>query len=442
MKVHHYLFCGLGLVLSLTACKHDVDKNPQPLPVPPGVEQSGTVTEVGQPQGALVSKVIGPEGGTISTADGSAQLRIPAGALTKATDITIQPITNKNPNGLAQAFRFSPEGLTFRQAATLTFQYDEKKLSSKDVENLGIAYQRSNGIWYDVAGASVNVSKHEINVPMHHFSDWTPYELAQLEFAAIGSSNTNGTEYVPCGKSVDLYAGLLTSSPDYPKDSTEKPLKAKTGFGSNWKLFGEGQLTVDPKASGAKYTAPGQPPAQNPVQVTADLEFEGKKFKITLFCQIYVGDGTFFTLTADNNTRGSSSFSCARIADRVILEGSVGSYVMMLEVNANDLHEGYYTYSKCGDEKPNTMQAVYSSVTQNGEIPDAYISFYDGDCDGLCHPSPNGLTIDLIESINGVRYVTGSFAGICYRRTGVCNKNFKLEKVSLKGTFRMPVMKL
>ncbi|MBD2702149.1 hypothetical protein IC229_15970 [Spirosoma sp. BT702] len=442
MKLHHYLFCGLGTLLSFTACKPEVDTTLQPLPLPPGIEQTGTVTESGQPQGAPISKVIGPEGGTISTADGHVQLSIPAGALTKSTDISIQLITNKNPNGLAQAYRFSPEGLTFRQAATLTFQYDEKKLSSKDVENLGIAYQRSNGIWYDVAGASVNTSKHEINVPIRHFSDWTPYELAQLEFTGIGSSTTSGTEYVPCGKSIDLYAGLLTSNPDYPKDSTEKPLKAKKGFGSNWKLFGEGQLSVDPKASGAKYTAPGLPPVQNPVQVTADLEFENKKFKITLFCQIYVGDGSYFTLTAQNNTKGSSSFSCAQVANQVILEGSVGSYVMMLKVNAKDLHEGYYTYDKCGVDAVNGVQAVYSSITKDGEIPDAYISYYDGDCDGLCHPSPDGLSVDLIETTNGVRYVTGSFVGTCYRRTGVCNKNFKLEKVSVKGSFRMPILKL
>jgi hypothetical protein len=436
MKLHYYLVLAWGLLASLTACKHDPDAI-IPDPTKPDStsvqlpDQSGTVTEVGQPQGGLTSKAIGSQGGTITSEDGKVNLVIPAGALSKTTDITIQPITNKNSTGLGLAYRFLPEGLTFSKPATLTVQYDEKKLSSQQAENLGISYQRTDHIWYDVSGASVDVSKHEISVPMEHFSDWTPYEQAQLNFTIIGSNTGNGVEYVDLGQSIDLYAALNIYDSNYPKSQKEKPLKAKPGLGSNWNLIGEGKLV--PGGSGATYTAPSTAPKQNPVLVTADLEFVGKKFKVTLICQIYVGQGTFFNVSIDNATYEAHTFGCARVGEFVYVICGAGSTQMSFNIKATDLIERVYRYGN--KEAPNTVMAVFKP-SDNPMDGHGFLSTYI-DCAYEEITSTGGVTIDKIEVVNGIKYVTGSVFATCYQTHGVCNKNWSLEKVKITGSFRL-----
>lgn len=63
-----------------------------------------------------VSEVIGPDGGTIVV--GAHSLTIPAGAL--AEQYTIQA---EQVSGRVNSVRFSPEGLTFAQPATLSLSY-------------------------------------------------------------------------------------------------------------------------------------------------------------------------------------------------------------------------------------------------------------------------------------------------------------------------------
>ncbi|WP_461078662.1 hypothetical protein [Spirosoma flavus] len=434
MKLHHYLLLGGAFIASFTSCKHPTD------PIVPGgpdsttvviPDHSGTVTEVGQPQGTATSKVIGPEGGSISAEGGKVQLVIPAGAVSKATDISIQPITNKNSTGLGVAYRFLPEGLQFSKPATLTFQYDEKKISSKQPENLRIAYQRNDGVWYQVTGSSVNMSKHEVTVPMEHFSDWTPYEESQLNFTQIGSNTGSGAEYVPLGGTIELYAVLNTEDPNYPKSAKEKPLKAKRGLGKNWQLIGEGKL--NPELTGATYTAPTTVPKQNPVLVTADIEFEGKPFKVTLICQIYVGDGTFFNILINNAEYKGHSFSCSRIDGQIYIGCGAGVNQMYFRLNTNELAERYYKFDN--EERPNTAMLAFKPTDDplNGHgFLCAYVN-----CSNETITSPGQVSIDKIEIVNGVTYVTGSVIATGYQTHGVCNKDWSLEKVTLTGSFRM-----
>lgn len=439
MKLHYYVLLAWGLFASSTACKPPQEGINPGGPDSTGVQlpdESGTVTEVGQPQGTLIVKTIGPEGGTIGTEDGNVKLVIPAGAVSKSTQITIQPITNKNATGLGVAYRFSPEGLTFSKPATLTFQYDEKKLSSQQADNLGIAYQRTNHVWYDVSGTRVDAGKHEISVPMEHFSDWTPYEQAQFNFAVIGSQMGNGVEYVGLGKSINLYAVLNSYDSNYPKDSKEKPLKAKSGLGSNWKLIGEGKLTAT--GDGATYTAPTTQPKQNPVTVTADLEFVGKKFKVTLICQIYVGQGTFFNVTVNGTTYVDHSTSCFSFDGHTYLACTAGASQMSFNIKGANRPEGFYRYNE--KELPNTVIAVYkqSSDPMDGN---GFLSFYY-DCSGKTINSSGGVSFDKVEVINGTKYVTGTVAATVYRTYGVCNKDWRLEKTTISGTFRLQYLEL
>jgi hypothetical protein len=64
-----------------------------------------------------VTKVVGPRGGKIKV--GSHTLEIPSGALSKDVTIVAEQVTDAT-----NSVRFSPEGLTFAQPATLTMSYD------------------------------------------------------------------------------------------------------------------------------------------------------------------------------------------------------------------------------------------------------------------------------------------------------------------------------
>ncbi|GAB3264550.1 hypothetical protein GCM10027347_31680 [Larkinella harenae] len=440
MKLHRYLLIGWGLALCLTSCKKDPETvTPEPVVEQP--DESGTATKVGQAQGAATRKTIGPEGGTISTPDGNVQLVLPAGAVSKATEISIQPITNENPHGLAQAYRFSPEGLKFNKPATLTFQYDPQTVSVPNAENFGIAYQRENAVWYDVAGASVNTSKHEISVPMEHFSDWTPYELAQFDFAVInpGGSLSKGFT-VQCGESIDLYAGLLTYNSNYPKDAKEKPLKQTKGFGKNWQLIGEGKLVERP-SNGATYTAPGKVPKQNPVLVTTELTFEGKKFKLILTQKIFIGLETYFDLSVHNIPQETTAFACARIAGKTYLTCGAGNNALSLQVNTDELAPGKYVFfsgnSKEGEK--DKVVGVYGSADPN--VAKRWLSYYHDSCTGKAMASPGSVQIKTVEIKNGIKYVEGTFVAQVYMTEGVCNKGWKLESMPITGSFRMEVLK-
>src|ERR1700759_5181798 len=69
-------------------------------------DTSAAITAIGTPIGSPVTKTIGASGGTIISADGRAELNIPAGALSSDLAISIQPITNECPNGVGVAYDF------------------------------------------------------------------------------------------------------------------------------------------------------------------------------------------------------------------------------------------------------------------------------------------------------------------------------------------------
>jgi hypothetical protein len=64
-----------------------------------------------------VTKVVGPKGGKIKV--GSHSLEIPSGALSQDVTIVAEQVSD-----VTNSVRFSPEGLTFAQPATLTMSYD------------------------------------------------------------------------------------------------------------------------------------------------------------------------------------------------------------------------------------------------------------------------------------------------------------------------------
>ncbi|WP_144051854.1 hypothetical protein [Fibrisoma limi] len=277
----YFLLAGWLLLGGLNGCKPDQTEVD---PSKPNTEQpnpTGEVTEVGQPDGVVISKTIGPEGGTLSTADGRIRLTLPAGAIDKATTISIQPITNHTPNGVGQSYRFMPDGLQFKKPATLTFHHTESDVEDSAPSALGVAYQRTNKIWYAVPGKQVDTQKREVSVAMPHFSDWSLFE----QFHLTGSGS-----FLDLGESMTLEVveiAPLTGNGEEPLIS--KTTGGQANDGLKWALIGEGTLKPDKHA--ATYTAPRTLPKQNPVTISVEMTFANSPVKLILVREVYIGRG-------------------------------------------------------------------------------------------------------------------------------------------------------
>jgi hypothetical protein len=284
------------MVLILTGCKKNIDTSPSipNIPIP---------TAVGTPLGDSTSKTIGKSGGSLASADGNAELIFPAGALTVNTNISIQAITNNAPNGIANAYRFLPEGIIFLQPVTLKFHYKAEDLAATLGDLMGIAFQDSVGIWYRLNNFTNDTVNKIISAPIKHFTDYTNFDLLFIE-PPSGNLKVN--------KSLDLALDIVESDDETVKLSPEgdelAPLikinnNKKVVWSANGVVNGNSTLgTVAANAiTGATYKAPAKVPSQNPVAISAlvDVKFKyhGKIFdKTTLISNIKIFDGEKYLL--------------------------------------------------------------------------------------------------------------------------------------------------
>jgi hypothetical protein len=153
-------FAGMILLsfLLITSCKKSNDAvNPSP------TSESGNITNVGTPTGEAVTKTIDAAGGQITSADGTVQVIIPAGALSAAKQVSIQPISNLLPSGIGSAFRILPHGEQFSKPVSIVFNYKTDDLKNTLAEFLNIAYQDEKGIWQALKNSTVDKAKTENN---------------------------------------------------------------------------------------------------------------------------------------------------------------------------------------------------------------------------------------------------------------------------------------
>ncbi|MFC4427148.1 hypothetical protein [Deinococcus navajonensis] len=229
----------------------------------------------GTPTGEATRATVGPDGGTVSSADGKLSLQIPPGALTTPTNLTVQPITSTAPHAGGGAYRLGPEGTTFKQPVQLTFRYDEAQESAASA--FVVATQDARGEWQAHLGTAQDRAANTLTVRTTHFSDWTWAEAYRLDpgqaTVKVGESvrltlqRCVGPETAPFDE--DLVTPLITTCAPY----------TLTPFTRNWAVNGAaggsqeaGTVTKDESnvASGT-YRAPAEQPSVNPVAVSVDL---------------------------------------------------------------------------------------------------------------------------------------------------------------------------
>lgn len=117
---------------------------------------------------APVDQTIGPDGGTITVTSSSGvvyRLVVPAGALDEPVTITIRPVTLTTSAGTSvAAVQFTPEGLQFDPAATLSITFPD---STPDP----LYVYRYEGVGTNLTQVSVGRSGADtVTVPVPHFS--------------------------------------------------------------------------------------------------------------------------------------------------------------------------------------------------------------------------------------------------------------------------------
>ena len=296
MKKLLFLLLTVSVILMLPGCKKISDGIVSAIPDEP------TITAVGAPVGNVVTKLIGKSGGSIASADGNAELIFPAGALNDNISITVQAITNNAPNGVANAYRFLPQGIKFLKPVTLKFHYTAKDLAATLSDLMGIAFQQSSGIWYRVNNFTNDTVNKIISAPIKHFTDYTHFDLLII----------NPTfEDVKVGKSLDLKLDMVDTDDDVLKldpnnDEELAPLITLRNKKITWSANGvvNGNSTYGTLTSislDATFKAPAKAPSQNPVAVSAlvDVKFKyhGKIFdKTSLVSYITIIDGQKYLL--------------------------------------------------------------------------------------------------------------------------------------------------
>ena len=126
-------------------------------------------TGPGTPDGHLISKEIGPGGGTIASEDRRIELIFPEGALTDKAHISIQPVTNML-NGSGKAYQFEPSGIQFKKPVKIIFHYTDEEAETCPPDLKSFALQDHSGKWTFFEYNNWDSTEKSLTGFIHHFS--------------------------------------------------------------------------------------------------------------------------------------------------------------------------------------------------------------------------------------------------------------------------------
>lgn len=277
---------------------------------------SALITEKGQPEGIAENYYVNSSGADIVAMDGAIRIKIPAGAVNAATNITIQAINNTNTAGFGKAWRITPH-LEFNKPVELSLQYDELPENTIP-EAVGLAYQAEDNSWKGLSGTIDTIGR-TVTVSTTHFSDWSLFKAFEI---------TPPTGIVPPGGSLELTViNNLLDELDIPVPGQEKPLSAPhsptSALIKGWTVAGSGSIS----GSGAEvmYHAPSTIPNKNPVAVTAKLKGKGIK-EYSLVCNIYIGkEGISFRINNGPWLESTAANDAVAANGLLVMQGGVVS---------------------------------------------------------------------------------------------------------------------
>jgi hypothetical protein len=291
------------------------------------------ITEAGKPDGKITEMKINKDGGTLVSGDGNLELIIPAGALSKKTTISIQPVTNMVPNGNGQAYRLEPSGIQFQQPVQLIFHYTDEESADSMQSLMGIAMQDNNGQWFSLKKFTLDTVAKTISGNINHFSTWATFE--QLKLITVPDKKR-----IKVKNSIVLIISGVTMDSDGDDelaslDNWKAPIKGiwrVNGVIKGNAVFGKlvDGIIDESKPAVNNYTAPANVPDQNPVAISVDLvgasfKNKGITFKnLKLVYNILVYDNAY-EITMVSTVDGSAGSVLGKITYR-----DEGSFVVSL----------------------------------------------------------------------------------------------------------------
>ena len=118
------------------------------------------------------SSGIGPDGGTFTSSNGKVKVVIPAGALTKATDITVAAASNPPSGNIGTAYEFGPDDTLLSKPVTISITYDKASLPSGVSESdikLGTV---TNNTWQAITDSKIDTVSNVVSGTTTHLSTY------------------------------------------------------------------------------------------------------------------------------------------------------------------------------------------------------------------------------------------------------------------------------
>ena len=308
MRATRHLLLWSAIAITSAACGSS-NSTSGPVDAPPSEVAEIAFTPPGTPVGPASATMVPVTGGVVTSADQRLAIEVPAGALTAAQNITIQPISNGSPGGKGLAYRLGPEGQTFSSPVKVTFRYDDSDIAGSEPLALKIAYQDKLGRWNAITEVVRDEAAKTITVQAKHFSDWSLLGGWQLR---------PPTSVVSLGKAVDLtvmgcaskgsgddeLASLMYTCVPETENFTVKLWNVN---GVEHGSLALGRLTPTGEGT-ARYVAPNTAPApkENPVSVEASTVEKGGR-KLLLVAHVSVGSNPPFsgTITSTQVNQGN-----------------------------------------------------------------------------------------------------------------------------------------
>ena len=424
----------LLLVSLLLACQKPTDS----LVIPPSItDQRGVAYERGTPLGQPVHKVIGPEGGTLTSADGSLTMSVPSGAVAQATDFSMQPVTPTLPGLVAkQSYRLLPEGQTFAQPVTLRYHYQPDSLDGTSAQLLFMAYQGPDGIWKALPDTELDETAHTLTVRTKHFSDWGAFAEFVLK---------SDREVVAPGESATLsLEGFTFISPELSGEAIEIPLARVAVLADpknikNWQVKGQGHLTVVNSQTLATYSTPGTATGGSDLVsvdvynfIPAELRPRpGATGKAVMLKTIRI-DGTYFQATVDGQTYDLHPYGM--IGAGGILFGASFSTNKIVNVQIRSKSVASLTKVPYGTFYKGLDGTAFVNLSDGSSWP--WLSWYPT-CESDPVPSAGNVFIESFSIVNGKRYIRGSLTGTLY---GGPNHCLGLQSKKISARFNIPLL--
>jgi hypothetical protein len=243
---------------------------------------------VGGSTGTATSQSVDASGGTVVSSDGILHIIIPAGALSSATNISIQPVTNGFPGSVYNAYSLTPDGQRFQKPITLEFHYKDQDLDTLDPESMSVGFQLADQSWQFSMDQSIDTVNKTISIPTDHFSYRIIASVYQFK-ASKTTVDVNGqstiTHLTQYSTQTRVNRGFITSPAVHWRNFGAHPDDKWT---VNNQPGGNGTFgyIVANDNGNATYTAPANVPSPNTVTVRKEFTDHGSRHSLSVRIKI------------------------------------------------------------------------------------------------------------------------------------------------------------